>query len=66
MKWVQTPRDKIRYGVVACLIGLLTMVSGRFVAGVPVWLTYVGVAVIFLGWGLFGWSIVTNLRSRHR
>ncbi|MGI8839442.1 MAG: hypothetical protein ACR2F8_01435 [Caulobacteraceae bacterium] len=53
-------------GVVACLVGLLTMVSGRFVAGAPTWLTYVGVVVIFLGWGLFGWYIVTSLRSRSR
>jgi|GEM_PF-6089645 len=61
-----TARSIRNAGLVACLIGLLTMVSGRFVVGAPVWLTYVGLAVILFGWGLFGWSVVTNLRSRAR
>ena len=45
-------------GFVACLVGALTMITGRFVAGAPVWLVYVGVGVIALGWGLFGYSIL--------
>jgi len=40
-------------GFVACLIGALAMISGRFMAGAPVWLVYVGLSGIVFGWGLF-------------
>ncbi len=40
-------------GVVACLVGTLLMVSGRFVPSAPHILVYVGVSVIVFGWGLF-------------
>jgi hypothetical protein len=46
-------------GFVACLTGALVMLAGRFVAGVPVWLIWVGLAVIALGWAMF---IVSSLR----
>jgi hypothetical protein len=50
-------RDPTRNaGFVACLIGALAMISGRFMAGAPTWLVHAGVAVIVLGWGLFGLS----------
>lgn len=45
-------------GYVACLIGTLVMISGRFVQGAPVWLVYVGLAGIVFGWGLLGLSMV--------
>ena len=44
-------------GFVASLIGVLVMVSGRYMAGAPVWLTYVGVSVIVFGWGLFAYAL---------
>jgi hypothetical protein len=44
-------------GFVACLAGALAMISGRYMAGAPAWLVYVGVAGIVFGWGLFGLSM---------
>lgn len=40
-------------GFVACLVGALVMISGRYMAGAPSWLVYVGVSAIVFGWGLF-------------
>jgi hypothetical protein len=45
-------------GYVLCLLGVLAMVSGRFMVGAPPWLVYVGVSVIVFGWGLFAVSIL--------
>ena len=45
-------------GYVACLVGTLVMISGRFMAGAPAWLAYVGLAGIVFGWGLLGLSMV--------
>jgi energy-coupling factor transporter transmembrane protein EcfT len=50
-------------GFVACLIGVLAMLTGRFVAGAPVWLVYVGVSVIVFGWGLLALSIIKRMRG---
>ncbi len=40
-------------GYVACLVGVLAMIAGRFMPGAPVWAVYAGVGVIAIGWGLF-------------
>jgi hypothetical protein len=45
-------------GYVACLVGTLVMLLGRFRTGAPVWLVYVGLAVIFVGWGFLALSMV--------
>jgi hypothetical protein len=45
-------------GFVACLVGVLVMLGGRFAHGAPAWLVSVGVGLIVLGWGLFAWSMV--------
>ena len=45
-------------GYVACLIGTLVMITGRFMAGAPVWLVYIGLAGIVFGWGLLGLSMM--------
>jgi hypothetical protein len=45
-------------GNVACLVGTLVMVCGRFMHGAPSWLIYVGLAGIAFGWGLYGLGIV--------
>ncbi len=44
-------------GLVACLIGVLVMVAGRFMHGVPTVLVYVGVSIIVFGWGLLALSM---------
>lgn len=44
-------------GYVACLLGTLAMISGRYVHGAPAWLAYVGLGVIIFGWGLLGLSM---------
>ncbi len=50
-------------GYVACLVGALVMIAGRFMPGAPAWLVYVGVSVIVFGWGLFGLSIRQRLAA---
>jgi hypothetical protein len=35
---------------------VLVMLGGRFVAGVPVWAVWVGLAVIAIGWALLAIS----------
>jgi hypothetical protein len=44
-------------GFVACLIGVLVMLSGRYIHGVPQVLVYVGVSIIVFGWGLLALSM---------
>jgi len=51
--------DSIRNsGFVACLVGVLVMVGGRFAHGAPAWLVSVGLGIVVFGWGLFAWSMV--------
>ena len=50
-------------GYVACLIGALVMIAGRFMAGAPAWLAYVGLSGIVFGWGLLGLSMVRGARQ---
>ena len=45
-------------GYVACLVGVLMMVLGRFRAGAPSSIIYVGLAVIVFGWGFLVFSMV--------
>jgi hypothetical protein len=45
-------------GYVACLVGTLVMLLGRFRAGAPSWLVYVGLAVIVVGWGFLVLSML--------
>ena len=44
-------------GFVACLIGVLVMLSGRYVQSAPPVFIYVGVSVIVFGWGLLALSV---------
>jgi hypothetical protein len=48
-------------GLLACLIGVLVMIAGRYLAGAPAWLVSVGVGTIVFGWGLFGYAFVKRL-----
>jgi len=54
-------------GFVACLVGALAMIAGRYMPGAPRWITYLGVSVIVFGWGLFAYALVQRaayLRGR--
>src|SRR5258707_15817982 len=44
-------------GLVACLLGVLVMIAGRYMAGAPVWLVSVGVGGVALGWGLISFAL---------
>ena len=44
-------------GYVACLLGVLVMIAGRFMAGAPSWLVNVGVGVVVFGWGLLALAV---------
>ncbi len=57
-------RSTTNAGVVTCLIGLLLMVSGQYVAEFPRWAPYAGFAVIVFGWGLFTLSIFKAVAFR--
>jgi hypothetical protein len=50
-------------GFVFCLVGALIMIAGRFMAGAPAWLVYVGLSGIVFGWGLFALSILQRLAA---
>jgi hypothetical protein len=53
-------------GLVACLLGVLILIAGRYMAGAPVWLISVGVGVVALGWGLIAfaqWKRVAMARA---
>ncbi len=50
-------------GLVACLVGVLVMLTGRFVAGAPVWLVWPGLAIIAAGWVLLALSAVRRPAS---
>jgi hypothetical protein len=45
-------------GFVACLLGVMTMIAGRYMAGAPMWLVDVGLGAIVFGWGLFSYALV--------
>ena len=50
--------DPVRVaGFIACLVGALAMISGRYATWAPVWLVYVGLSTIVFGWGLFALSV---------
>ena len=54
----ERPRHPTRNGgFVACLLGVLVMVAGRFMPGAPAALIYVGISIIVFGWGLLALSM---------
>lgn len=48
-------------GLIACLVGVLVMIAGRFMAGAPIWLTSVGVGIAVLGWGLIAYALMKRV-----
>ena len=47
-------------GFVAGLLGVLIMLSGRFVARAPHLMIYAGLGLVLLSWGLFIYSALTR------
>jgi len=48
-------------GLIACLVGVVILVVGRYRLGAPAWALAGGVAVIALGWGLFIYAVGRRL-----
>jgi hypothetical protein len=48
-------------GMICCLLGVLIMLAGRFMAGAPGWLAALGVAIVVLGWGLLALAVIGRL-----
>ena len=48
-------------GFLFCLIGVLTMIAGRYLAAAPVWLVSIGLGTLVFGWGLFGYGLVRRM-----
>jgi hypothetical protein len=48
-------------GFVACLVGVMILVIGRFRLGGAAWLLWSGLAVVALGWGCFIYAVVRRL-----
>jgi hypothetical protein len=42
---------------VACLVGVLVMLTGRYGASAPHWLIFLGLGIIIIGWGLLATAI---------
>ena len=53
-------------GFIACLAGVLVMISGRYVPGAPFWLAYAGLSGIVFGWGLLGLSMFRRAAEARR
>ncbi|HEV2365059.1 MAG TPA: hypothetical protein VGS12_12775 [Caulobacteraceae bacterium] len=53
-------------GYVFCLVGVLMLLAGRFEAGAPEILVWLGLAVVAAGWALLIWSVVDRLRFMRR
>ena len=48
-------------GFTFCLVGVLTMIAGRYLEAAPVWLVSVGLGTLVFGWGLFGYALVRRM-----
>jgi hypothetical protein len=46
---------------VFCLVGVVVMIAGRYMAGAPTWLLSLGVGIIVFGWGLLAYATVKRL-----
>jgi hypothetical protein len=48
-------------GFIACLVGVLILVIGRFRLGGAIWLLWTGVVVVGFGWSCFVYALVRRL-----
>jgi hypothetical protein len=44
-------------GFIACLVGVMILVVARYRLGGPTWMLVLGVAIVALGWSLFGYAL---------
>jgi O-antigen/teichoic acid export membrane protein len=51
-------------GFIACLLGVLILVVGRFRLGGAVWLLWTGVVVVGFGWSCFVYALFRRLQWR--
>ncbi len=58
-----TPRLLRTLGLVACLVGALTMIAARFGGRLPPVAIGVGLGVILFGWALFALSSLRRPRG---
>ncbi len=58
-----TPRFLRTLGLVACLIGALTMIAARFGGRLPPAGIWVGLSLILIGWALFALSSLRRSRG---
>jgi ABC-type Fe3+-siderophore transport system permease subunit len=58
-----TPRLLRTLGLIACLIGALTMIAARFSGRLPPAGIWVGLSVILIGWALFALSTISRPRG---
>lgn len=48
-------------GYVCCLLGVVAMVAGRYMAGTPAWLASLGLGIVVFGWGLLGYAVIRRV-----
>lgn len=53
-------KNKRLAGFAGCLVGVLLMVAANYMAGVPHWLRWVGLAVVAPSWLLFIYVMVSR------
>ena len=58
-----TPRLLRTLGLIACLVGALTMIVARFGGRLPPAGIWVGLSIILIGWALFALSSIRRLRG---
>jgi ABC-type Fe3+-siderophore transport system permease subunit len=58
-----TPRRLRTLGLLACLVGALTMIAARFGGRLPPAAIWVGLGVILFGWALFALSSIRRPRG---
>jgi len=58
-----TPRLLRTLGLIACLVGALTMIAARFGGRLPPAGVWIGFSVILIGWALFAFSIISRPRG---
>ncbi|HEY1879407.1 MAG TPA: hypothetical protein VGG68_05690 [Caulobacteraceae bacterium] len=54
-------RSTRNLGYVCCLLGVLTLVAGRFMSGAPSWLMSLGLGVVIFGWGLLAYAVARRV-----
>jgi hypothetical protein len=63
--WLDTVRAQGRgyrfAGFIACLLGVMILIVGRYKLGGPTWLLITGAGVVAVGWGLFVYALARRL-----